>query len=350
MSKNILGCVILLLVLTACETPGVGGEIPGGVGDAPTLISPQPATQTPELLPGPRPSATANVTAPLSPSPSASARANCVDSAVFLADLTISDNTKLKAGEPFTKTWQLRNTGNCAWDAGYSLVFTGGNRMDSPKTVPLTDTAPNATLDLSVDLKAPASDGVFIGLYEIHNPQGKAIPIGLTKSMWVKIRVGDVIVVQPTETAAGGGPKPTGNPTTRPDGPCNPEQYATELVTLINAARASAGLRGLDVNAKLTAAAQGHSDDMACHNFFSHTGSNGSSIQDRIVAAGYSPSDWGEIIYAGGSAQQAFDWWMNDPPHRDIILDPNMKHVGAGYTYVAGSEYGGYFTVDFGAQ
>ncbi|MGC1378882.1 MAG: cupin domain-containing protein [Anaerolineales bacterium] len=63
------------------------------------------------------------------PSPSVSARPNCADSAVFLADVTISDNTKLKADQPFTKIWQLRNIGTCAWDAGYTLVFTGGIRQ-----------------------------------------------------------------------------------------------------------------------------------------------------------------------------------------------------------------------------
>lgn len=267
---------------------------------------------------------------------------------MFLADVTISDNTRLKAGQVFTKTWQLRNTGACAWDASYRLVFVGGNRMRSPDSVPLPETAPNATLNLSVDLTAPAADGIFTGLYEIHNPQGKAIPIGLTKSIWVKIMVGNVVIAQATATTTGGQPNPTGAPTSRPKGPCQPEQSATEIVTLINNARKDAGLPRLNVNAQLTASAQGHSDDMACHNLFSHTGSDGSSIYDRIVAAGYSPSDWGEIIYAGGSAQQAFDWWMNDPPHRAIILDPKMEDIGAGYTYVAGSEYGGYFTVDFG--
>lgn len=350
MAKSIFGCAILLLILAACETPGVGGEIPG-LGGAPATISPQPATQTSESFTTPTPGATAKATVTPSPAPSPTAQANCVDNAVFLADVTVSDNTRLKADQAFTKTWQLRNTGTCAWNASYTLVFTGGNRMRSPKSVPLAETGPNATLDLSVNLTAPAVDGVYTALYEIHNPQGKAIPIGLTKSMWVKIRVGDVVAeVQATETTAIGQPNPTGGPTVHPKGPCNPEQYTTELVTLITAARASAGLPGLDVNAKLEASAQGHSDDMACHNLFSHTGSDGSSIYDRIVAAGYSPSNWGEIIYAGGSAQQAFDWWMNDPPHRDIILDPSMDDFGVGYTYVVGSAYGGYFTVDFGAH
>ena len=87
---------------------------------------------------------------------------------------------------------------------------------------------------------------------------------------------------------------------------------------------------------------------MACHNLLSHTGSNGSSIYDRIVAAGYSPAYWEEIIFGSGFPQQAFDWWMKDPPHRDGILDPKVTDFGAGFSYWAGSEYGSYYTVDFG--
>lgn len=342
MTRKLLG-FLLLLLMTSCAPAAAN--------------TPQPGTQTPVQFPTETPHSTLAVTPspsappPLTPSPTASPRANCVESAIFVADVTVNDNTRFEASQPFTKTWQLRNTGTCAWNSDYTLVFVDGNRMDSPAAVPLTATAPNTTLDLSVDLKAPQTDGVFTALYEIRNPQGKAIPIGLNKTIWVKIRVGNIIIADnaaATATTAPGQPNPTARPTTHSQGPCQPQQSGTGLIDLINQARQDVGLRPLRENAQLTAAAQGHSDDMACNNIFSHTGSNGSSIQDRIVAAGYGASNWGEIIYAGGSAQTAFDWWMSDPAHHDIIVDPNMRDVGAAYTYVEGSEYGGYFTVDFG--
>lgn len=338
----------LLLLMTACAP----------VADSPEAASPSPvATSSPQPIVSPlgsptiQPSEIPSARPPLTPSPTASPRPGCVESAVFVADVTVNDNTRIEAGQAFVKTWQLRNTGTCAWDADYNLVFTRGNRMGSPALVPLAATAPNATLDLSVNLKAPKTDGVFTALYEIRNPQGKAIPIGLNTTIWVKIRVGNIVVadnVEATITTAPGQPSPTPRPTTHSKGPCQPQQSGTGLIDLINETRQQLGLRPLRENAQLTAAAQGHSDDMACNHIFSHTGSDGSSIQDRIVAAGYNASNWGEIIYAGGSAQTAFDWWMNDPAHHDIIVDPNMRDVGAAYTYVEGSEYGGYFTVDFG--
>ena len=90
--------------------------------------------------------------------------------------------------------------------------------------------------------------------------------------------------------------------------------------------------------------------DMACHSLLSHTGSDGSSIFQRIVAAGYNPVNYLEIIYAGGYPQNAFNWWMNDPVHHDAILNTGITEMGAGYAYVSNSTYGGYYTVDFGSQ
>ena len=298
----------------------------------------------------------------LAPAPTPTPQPNCADSALFIADITIADNTNLQPGQPFTKTWQLRNNGTCTWNSEYALVFNGGDRLDSPAAVPLSETAPKATLNLSVNLVAPASDGAFTGLYELHNPQGQAIPIGLTKIMWVKITVGSVVLaVQPTLSAPAtptlvfnnGAGQPAGaTPTVRPkSGRCQPDRdgnYTAQVLAFINNARAAAGLSRLSVSAQLTASAQAHSDDMACHSLLSHTGSDGSSIYTRILAAGYSPAYWEEIIFGSGFPQQAFSWWMNDPPHKDGILDPKVTDFGAGFSYWAGSEYGSYYTVDFG--
>ena len=320
--------------------------------------APQPAP-TATALPAPTQTLSADPSETPSPAPSASptVQPGCSDSALFVADVTIDDGTNLQPGQAFTKTWQLRNTGSCTWNPDYTLVFSGGDRMASPATVSLDATPPNGSLNLSVGLVAPSSDGAFTGLYEIHNPQGQAIPIGLTKSMWVKITVGNVAVLpQPTlpvvtVTVGAHTPYPTSAPTAHPKGPCRPEQnanYTSQILALINTARTQAGVQRLSFNAQLSASAQAHSDDMACHNLLSHTGSDGSSIYARIVAAGYSPAYWEEIIFGSGFPQQAFDWWMKDPPHRDGILDPKVTDFGAGFSYWAGSEYGSYYTVDFG--
>ena len=123
-------------------------------------------------------------------------------------------------------------------------------------------------------------------------------------------------------------------------------------MALINQERQAHGLAPLTMQANLRAAARAHSEDMACNGFFSHTGSDGSTPADRVRRFGYTFSYLGENIYAGNgpynSPQAAFDAWMNSPPHRENMLNPNFIHVGIGYRYLSNSPYGSYWTADFG--
>jgi uncharacterized protein YkwD len=121
--------------------------------------------------------------------------------------------------------------------------------------------------------------------------------------------------------------------------------YVQELARLINAARRDADIPALQLNSELAEAAQGHSLDMACHNFLNHTGSDGSWIGDRLEKAGYSTHDYSEII-AIGTPENAMAQWRASPSHWESVLDASLTEFGVGYVYVADSDYGGYFTVD----
>ena len=160
-------------------------------------------------------------------------------------------------------------------------------------------------------------------------------------------------VVTETETAS---PTATIVPPTATSPPaCSPAgnaSFESTLLGLINAERQPQGLQPYNLQSQLQAAARAHSTDMACNNFLSHTGSDGSSVRDRIARQGYSWSWAGENIYATGNTsssapQQAFDWWMNSAPHRANLLSPNYIDIGLGYMYRADSSYGGYFTAVF---
>ena len=124
----------------------------------------------------------------------------------------------------------------------------------------------------------------------------------------------------------------------------------TAFLGLINNYRAQNGLPGLTLSNSLSNAARGHSADMAIRNYFSHTGSDGSSPWDRIRAAGYSYNTYlGENIAAGYPGAQAnFDAWRNSPPHNANMLSANFRAIGIGRYYVPGSTYGWYWTTDFG--
>jgi uncharacterized protein YkwD len=60
-----------------------------------------------------------------------------------------------------------------------------------------------------------------------------------------------------------------------------------ELIDLVNAERKKRGLTPYTFNSLLFQAARGHSLDMASHNFFGHTGSDGSNPGTRLTRVGY---------------------------------------------------------------
>jgi uncharacterized protein YkwD len=320
----------------------------------PTFTSQPQSTPTPQLQSTPTPQQSVLISQPQS-TPTQQSQSNCTDSASFVADVTLPDNTNISQGTTFLKTWRIRNAGTCTWNENYSMVFVNGNQMNSIASIPFKVTPPGATLDISVNLVAPSADGAYTGNYELHNDSGQTILIDNTRLIWVKIIVASKNAQQPT--SASGTASGTQTPVARTSGNCSFFENSlieNQLISLINSARADNGLQALVYNKKLSASAIGHSIDMACHSTLSHTGSNGSYITDRFTAVGYSYTYWNEAIYAqppeyGGTAQAAVDWWKNDPPHRVILLSPDAKDIGAGYAYVSGSKLGGYFTIDVGS-
>jgi len=78
--------------------------------------------------------------------------------------------------------------------------------------------------------------------------------------------------------------------------------FENQVVALINQERTDRGLPALGNNSSLQLAARRHSEDMACNDFFSHTGSDGSTLSSRLLAAGYSYSWAAENIAASSSS------------------------------------------------
>lgn len=117
------------------------------------------------------------------------------------------------------------------------------------------------------------------------------------------------------------------------------ENIAAQVLDLVNVERLRAGCAALILDARLSTAARSHSDDMAAQNFFSHQGSNGSRVWDRIESAGYQWRNVGENIAAGQtSPAQVMSAWMNSSGHRANILDCDYTHMGLGYVYQAGDQ------------
>jgi len=129
-------------------------------------ITPVP-TQTPELsLPTATPSPTASPT-------QASVSQSICDWVAFVKDVSIPDGTVLSPGSSFIKTWRLKNKGTCSWTSAYSLIFASGHQMSGPVSVSLPGNVnPGETIDVSVTLTAPGTEGQYIGYWMLRNASG----------------------------------------------------------------------------------------------------------------------------------------------------------------------------------
>ena len=103
-------------------------------------------------------------------------------------------------------------------------------------------------------------------------------------------------------------------------------------------------------NTNLIAAATAHSIDMQ-KNEVGHYGSDGRDPGQRMIAAGYDLSWWGENLATGqGSVKEAIDWWMGSPGHCANIMNPVFKDVGmACVNGTSSNTWRTYFTLDLAA-
>ncbi|MEU5592949.1 sigma-70 family RNA polymerase sigma factor [Streptomyces sp. NPDC020298] len=142
--------------------------------------------------------------------------------------------------------------------------------------------------------------------------------------------------------------RPAPRPSSTPQAQVTSSDTVTQVVALVNKERSAAGCGPLTENPQLEDAAQRHSDDMAARNFFDHTNPDGADPGQRITAAGYRWSTYGENIAQGQQTPQAvMDSWMNSPGHRANILNCSFKDIGVGVHKGSG---GPWWTQDFGAK
>jgi uncharacterized protein YkwD len=105
------------------------------------------------------------------------------------------------------------------------------------------------------------------------------------------------------------------------------------VLSQINSTRAAHGCGPVAANPQLTAAAARHANDVLQNGTVSHTGSDGSSVVQRVTDAGYVPyAALGEVVFWGtgssGSPAAAVNSWMNSPGHRAIITDCGFTDAG----------------------
>jgi len=100
---------------------------------------------------------------------------DCEWDAKFITDITIPDGTVFKPGTSFTKTWRMKNTGNCSWTEDHILKFNhiDGSRMAASKSISISESRfpidPGETIDVSVRFVAPNSSGAYKSWWQFSN-------------------------------------------------------------------------------------------------------------------------------------------------------------------------------------
>ncbi|MFN8462085.1 MAG: NBR1-Ig-like domain-containing protein [Anaerolineales bacterium] len=130
----------------------------------------------------------------------------------FANDVSIPDDTAVTPGQNFTKTWKVLNSGTCAWDAGFKFVFVGGEQMSGVNFTLPSAVPPNATLDISVAMIAPAKAGKLRGNWRMQTAGGQFFG----DEVYVQVVVGGSAVTGTATTGSGPTTTATITPTETP--------------------------------------------------------------------------------------------------------------------------------------
>ena len=122
-----------------------------------------------------------------------------------------------------------------------------------------------------------------------------------------------------------------------------------DLINAVNALRTSYGLAPYSISPILMFTAQSQAEFMAATGDVSHTGFGGSSLTDRLLAAGYPLAGdlslggfRAENIASGNedrTAQSAVEGWTRDASHLNTMISPNLSEIGAGVAIANGRVY-----------
>ena len=195
---HVLAGIAIILAILACNIPSSNPnqQDPGAIMTAAALTVqaqlPVSIPSVPVTAPSAIPPTVAFTSIPLPTvpiptlPPPATPTSNC-DNAQFITDVSYPDNTVVPSGATFTKTWRLKNIGSCSWTPSYALVFSGSESMGGPAAQALTGNVnPGQTVDISVNLTGPSSNGTHTGNWGLRNAAGV-----IFAHFYVQIKVSD---------------------------------------------------------------------------------------------------------------------------------------------------------------
>lgn len=209
--KNTINVVLLaVFILVACTpaepTPDASAIATSAVQTVEARYTEQALLSAPTITPEPtatlaEPTPEAGQATPTTPAGSTNYEfvPGCVF-VTFVADITVPDGQLVTPGQAFTKTWRLRNTGSCAWDSRFSLIYFTGEKFGDVLSVPLPRVVyPGQDVDISVPMVAPSELGTYTSEWRLKVPVGTAgvgqADANITTQIQVVKDVGDSVRV-----------------------------------------------------------------------------------------------------------------------------------------------------------
>ncbi|MBB4748752.1 NBR1-Ig-like domain-containing protein [Actinoplanes lobatus] len=111
------------------------------------------------------------------------------DDSVFEGDITYPDGTVVPPRSSFTKTWRLRNTGTVVW-ANRFLARVNEQLCTAPDLVPIPQTKPGETVDISVPVETPDGPASCKIYFKMADEQGRTF-FPAKRPIFLDVRVGE---------------------------------------------------------------------------------------------------------------------------------------------------------------
>jgi peptidoglycan hydrolase-like protein with peptidoglycan-binding domain len=218
--RPLLAAMIVLMLTLACISPAA----PTSPTQTPFLPASTEAGEVGGLSPT---SVPASTEIPVTDTPVVTV---CAFDTGYVTDVTIPDNTPFLPNTAFVKTWRIKNTGSCDWEAGTKLVYVSGDPLGGPPPADLPPAAIGASVDVSVNFTSPGTPGTYRSNWQAQRSGGTKFG----QQFYVQIVVPEPTVL-PTNTPL---PTATPLPTTKPvgewplfkNGNNGPEVYAIQYL------------------------------------------------------------------------------------------------------------------------
>lgn len=197
--------LIFAILLSSCNLPTRNAAKPSGPDAVKTAAAETVSVQLTEMgtdnendqsEPGitvtVTPSETPDISTPTKTSSPTATSIPC-DFAHFEASgETVLDGTEFGKNESFTKTWRFKNVGTCAWTNTYEIFFYSGDQLGAPAKVPIGgNVSPGQTIDVSVTMTSPNSEGEYWSYWRLRNSSGSIINFdnSVNSNFWANIKV-----------------------------------------------------------------------------------------------------------------------------------------------------------------